>query len=192
MTRVQTRLWWWHGHSQRMGGAWGVDNGDASAARLGCRWNRRVGPRCHGDCRGIPAAGAGAGGHRVLPRKTALTSIRLRTGHPPRHCHGTNTARHLPSPWQPDSHPQVATIVLLATTVADDPSTRDARIYLAAGAAVAIAITRAGVRTLPAPISDGELLEMHKPLHVSGGEASVAVPGGSPRLAGFDPAQNLA
>ena len=55
--------------------------------------------------------------------------------------------------------------MLLATTVAGDPSTADARIYLAAGAAVAIAITRAAVRTLPAPIDREALLEMQKPLH---------------------------
>ncbi len=78
------------------------------------------------------------------------------------------------SSFPTDDITQVATIVLLATTVAGDPTTADARIYLAAGAAVAIAVTRAAVRTLPAPIANEALLEMQKPLHAE----STASPSG--------------
>lgn len=188
MTRHGGRLCLSHGHGQCVGGDGGVDDRHAAVAGLGCHCIRGVGSGGDGDGRGVPLVGAGAHGNRVLARPATVVSIGLCAGHSPRRGHGVaDTRRPVNGQMLMALWPQVATIVLLALTAADNPDSGDSQIYLAAGAAVAIAIIRAGVRTLPAPISGESFSEMRAPLRAE----SEAVPDGarnnSPQCPPSDP-----
>jgi hypothetical protein len=191
MNHWGNRLCLCHGHGRGVGGDGGVDDRHAVVAGLGSHCIHGVGSGGNGDGRGVPLVGAGANGNRVLARPATVVGIGLRSGHSPRRCHGTVDTRRRPvnrNGWPLMAlWPQVATIVLLALTAADNPDARDSQIYLAAGAAIAIAIIRAGVRTLPAPISGQSFSEMRAPLRAELETVPDGVRNNSPQCPPSDP-----